>query len=193
MHKNLPTICILISLLASLTTHAVTSLPLEISDAGETSGEGIALRLTGVNSADGALELEPLLTGAFSSTTDFGSFEYDESAVPSVGSYNQTITNNTFDFDFQPYVDENIGQLDTQGVDPEAPSEVVLSNISGPGLEFVDGELMSANFSADVEFRLLALGRQILSDSSRGSVRGYQGCPNLLLCQFTKTLLPMQG
>ncbi|MEM9080591.1 MAG: hypothetical protein AAGC74_07875 [Verrucomicrobiota bacterium] len=100
------------------------------------------------------------LPGAF----NLGTLTYDDASLTNIGSETIAVTNSTFDFDFDDYAL-------AFGIEVRVPvtffvpgTTITLSNISGPGLQFLDGELLTANFTADLAWQPTINGTDSTTD-----------------------------
>ena len=144
------------------------SVSLEGTGASESSGNGYAFVIPNLDGLGGggfnSLAYRPLpissddpdgpgprdpgdeqLSGSF----NLGSLTWDDAAITGVGVETIAVTSSMFAFDFSSYNDSVKTELQVLAAFPVA-AEIVLSEIEGVGLQFVDGVLETANFTADL-------------------------------------------
>ena len=153
---------------SSLSAGLAGSVSLEGTGASESSGNGYAFVIPNLDGlGDGefnSLAYRPLpissddpdglgprdpgdeqLSGSF----NLGSLTWDDAAITGVGVETIAVTSSMFAFDFSSYNDSVKTELQVPVAVP-VTAEIVLSKIEGVGLQFVNGVLETANFTADL-------------------------------------------
>jgi len=137
---------------------ADTTIPLTGSGATEASGNGFALRvpnLDGVGTdSEGCILFNPLQYTPIS-IFDMGTLTYDETKLTGSGAESLPVEPGDVVFTFENYANLLCQELAVIGT---CGATVTLSNIGGQGLSFVDGQVDSLDFTADVEWTITLNG-----------------------------------
>jgi hypothetical protein len=145
-------------LLFGILPASAATFPLTGVEVSELNGDGYAFfipNLDGLSvNPDGSVNYNPLSYEP-KAPFDLGELSYDSDAVGGQGVEFVPVDAEMFAFDFSPYTQDFIEELAVIG---DGDMRVVMSNIEGSGLKFVDGTLTGIDFTAEVALTPLLKG-----------------------------------